>query len=413
MHARPHEDKNKIPVVFTNYEDRGYSGYPEEEDWQRENYQKKVVMFPFTVDKLHLYLEKIDGYMSSVYNQVVINHRPLMGTLSEELQTFFFRLFLGDDDEAVGQNDGRRQLDEYLRTFEEYLGIGNPLVNCQDERLMYGIENYPRAAEYIKERIASIRKSGDRSTIIYWWALAGMSDDAIVAETIFSRTACTLYLGQFYATVVSKLFPVINPALPVQFVDFFKKYNEATTPSEKVNVIRESYRIFVPFSNSTSKLVLAIDPSEDLLSRHIHQAIMISNTPGGVAGYFTFDVSRYTGYNDVNIENGFLETLSPITNVGLSVYVSPKDQETVSDVVSPGLPLPGYQPVFDRPVYMSFGLGYRACVAQTLSLKMQGAFLDKFYGVEWEYLVGNTAYPLIVTGPAKRVYDNIFAKTTL
>lgn len=429
-------DDARNSVFLMNLENRGYEGdLSSENKWEKVNYLKKQYQSALTVDKLHLYLDKIDEFIGRVYSAVVTNRRPLVSTFREELTKFFLSMHVGVDDYPP-------IVVEYFNKFIDFIGAGNPDSAGRNLNIMFGKINTQKVQDYFTSRITEIIKTGDETTLTYWWHKASMPDVSVVFEAMHNIVAFSQFNNTMFGIVAAVLQPVINPELPsLKLPNFFSLYKQATTPQVRVAIAREVYRMLSPNSASFSNAQTTEFPNVRTQSRHIHQQIMIDNMlPAPVPipdenirrtiSYFTLDPSAnpnateeekkkslyiyHNGgiaisYLDVNLDDDFLRGLNVIEKFQESVYVNVFDKETVSDSENAGGDSAKYQPVLEKPVYMPFGLGYRACAGQTFSLLMAIKILDAFKDVEWES-IPSTSFPKVPVAPFKMVYDNIFAK---
>lgn len=394
-----------ISIFLKNIENRGLN-----------NDLKKQYMYAVTVDKLHFYQEKIETFINTVFSKVTIYNKPLVSSFQEELILFFLRVHIGDDDYP-------QYVIDYFATFIEVIGNGNSKDAILRLNLMFGHVTIAKVLKYYEERVRIIRETKDETTIVYWWDIAGFPEDTLVHESIHNIVAFSQFTNSAYSLAVSSTEQgkVISPNLPPganTFPNFIKNYNNSTSPSERVNIIRESMRLLVPNAASFSDVEMKEHPGVRVQARHIHQQIMIDNQSGPNNGvrtvqYFTYSTDRYPGYTEyVNLDYGYVAGLKPIIDWKESTFVSPVDKETVSDRVDLGIQVEQAQliPVFPKPVYDIFGLGYRGCAGQAMSIYIMGRFAVRFADVEWEYRLPGTNYPQIAVAPFKKVYDNVFTK---
>jgi len=142
---------------------------------------------------------------------------------------------------------------------------------------------------------------------------------------------------------------------------------------------------------------------------------MISNQPVAPSlqafSYFTYNPAQYD--LDFNTDLNNLDGIPVVTDILSASITSPLDQETVVDTTT--IPPRPIVPIFAKPIYAPFGLGYRRCAGEMFSYLVTEKIFDKFSTVEYEErpTIDNPlplTYPLVSIAPFKRVSDNIFVK---
>lgn len=399
-------------IFLRNLVDRGYTKDCDVvlQPWESVNDLKKQYQSALTADKLKFYLPKLDDFVGKLRTEVITGGKPLVSTFRQELNVFFLQMHVGYDiyPEFVL---------EYFNKFMDFIGAGNPNAPGRNLNIMYGNIKTQDVKDYFATRANIIAQNGDKSTLIYWWQQSGMPQESVIFEAIHNIVAFSQFNNTMYGAAVSTLDKKYNQVPPaplpptgLYIPNFFDAYHNALTEEEKVGICRETYRILSPNSASFSLAKTTQFPGVRTQSRHIHQQIMLDNTVGGPVKYFTIDpIDNYPGYTDVDLSDAFLLSLETIEKYTDAVYVSPKDQEMVSDRVSVDGTPGQYQPVLDRPSYVPFGFGYRACAGQTLSLLVLKKIFDEFCQIKWVY-VESSNFPKVPVAPFKTVYDNIFAE---
>ena len=396
----------KWTLFLTNFEDRGYSGPLSQPEWALNNYQKKIYMSALSLDKLQFYLPKIEQFVNNSFSAASTYGRPIISSFQENLVLFFLRIHIGNQDYP----------DYVIRWFSDFIkfiGIGNPNDPERYQLLMYGNTTSPKIFEYFEEKNVEAISNNDKTTIAYWWSQAGLSSEALVFECVHNIVAFSQFTNVIYSTIFTKLNPTnpLSPALP-SYPDFLSLYSDAATSSDKLNVIREAYRLLVPNSLSFSLVKSLIpDPQNNIVkSRHLHQPLMISNqsVPQQLQAftYFTYNPNQYNTDFNTNLDN--LIGLPIVTDVLSASVTSDKDQGTVIDATTnPSRPI---VPIFSKPIYATFGLGYRRCAGEMLTYLITQYIYKKFSTVEYELRLPENDYPLISIAPFKRVRDNMFVK---
>ncbi len=334
----------------------------------------------------------------------------------------------------LGEDDYPDYVIKYFNQFFEFVGIGNPTNPISQQKLLYGAMTAPQVVEYIRVRNINVKANVDKSSIIYWWSQAGLSEQALIFECLHNIAAFTLFTNILYSIIYVTIHPN-NPLDPVNlppYPNFFTEYNSVSSSEDKLNVIREAYRLLVPNSGSLSRITLASsDPNSNIRSIHAHQEIMILNqplppgiSPFGPTGqaiqnfeYFTYNPNQYTEAGCTgSLSDASLIGLPLVTDILLASATSPLDQETVVDTST--TPQRHLVPIFPTPIYCPFGLGYRRCAGEMLNYLITGKLLAKFSGVTFEDKLplptpvypdpaGN---PYIPISPFKQVPDSIYVK---
>lgn len=385
-------------IFLRNFADRGYASTSAgQADWQKANFAKRQYMNALSLDKMQFYLPKIEAFANSAFTRVVANRLPLVSSFQQEVVLFFLRIH-------IGEQEFPSFVTKYFSRFIEFVGLGNSNTARGRELLIYGNQTAASVFEYFKSKSTAVIAAEDKSSIAYWWNLSGLSAEALLFEAVHNMVAFSQFTNVIYSTIYASLRPTnpLNAALP-PYPNFFVKYAEATSGVARLNVVRELYRLLVPNSGSFSR-VNSEDPLS-LTSTHFHQSIMVQNSPGTsqaqqLGSYFTYDTSRYGDFSasfdniiGMPVDNDYLTTLP----------TSPLDQETVVQASSPLIP------IFPKPTYTPFGLGYRRCAGEILVYLVTERLLEQFGRVQFEIREPGSSYPTIFIAPFKGVPDNIFA----
>jgi hypothetical protein len=387
--------QNDWTLFLRNFADRGYARRDaSQKDWETTNFAKRQYMDAFSVDKLQFYLEKINSFVMTSYTEVVANRLPLVSSFQRNVVLFFLNMH-------IGTYEYPEFVIKYFSDFIKFIGIGDPNNAERNVILMDGYYQAPKVFEYIKAR-ATEALDDDRSSIVYWWNLAGLSIEALLFEAVHNIVAFSQFTNVLYSIIFTGINPTnpINPALP-PYPNFLELYGAAATSEDKLNVVREAFRILMPNSNSFSK----VNPEDgiNIQSRHIHQQIAISNMPGPdlaskTAAYFTYNPGLYAGF-PANFDG--LDLLTPNTDFETNLPTSPLDEETVINLPR------DFIPIFPRPIYTPFGLGYRRCAGEIFVYLVIEMLMEQFRQAKYEIKPGT--YPTIYVAAFKGVADNIFA----
>lgn len=384
-------------LFLRNFVDRGTARRSaSQQPWETTNFAKRQYMDAFSVDKLQFYLGKINSFVMTSYTEVVANRLPLVSSFQKNVVLFFINMH-------IGTHEYPQYVIDYFSNFIKFIGIGDPNNHERNTLLMEGYHNSGRVFEYFKQKATEVIAADDRSSIAYWWNLDGLSLEALLFECVHNIVAFSQFTNVLFSIIYTGINPTnpISPLLPA-YKDFLDLYGSAATSTDKLNVVREAFRQLMPNTNSFSK----VNPQDgiDIQSRHIHQQIAISNMPGADAtqkagAYFTYNPGLYAGFS-ANFDS--LESLTPNTDFETNLPTSPLDQETVIDGSRP------FIPIFPRPIYTPFGLGYRRCAGEIFVYLVTEMLMEQFR--QSKYFISTAAtYPTIYLGPFKGVQDNIFA----
>jgi len=390
-------------LFLRNFVDRGYAQTsPDQEEWQIANFAKRQYIAALSIDKLQFYLEKIDAFVKTAYTEVVANGKPLVSSFRQNVTLFFLRIH-------IGERDFPDYVVEYFNRFMDFVGIGNGNLPEAKEILLYGNQLAPKIVDYFNQAAIDVVAKEDKSSIAYWWNLAGMSSKSLLFECVHNQNAFNQFNNVLYSVIYAALHPTnpLNPALP-PYPNFFDKYREAVGGENKLNVVREVFRILSPNTNSFSRVNPGEAPSQ--LAFHLHQQIMIENNPYNPAIPIppqTQQLISYFSYNPDQYNNGFRTNLDNLEGLPVSMDfihdlpTSGLDQETVVDISRPVVP------IFPKPIYSPFGLGYRRCAGEIFVYLVTEKILDYFGQAGYKESVG--PYPSVYIAAFKPVPDNIFA----
>lgn len=369
----PSEEFNTI--FFKNLEDRGAF-----------NERKKQYMTALTCDKLEHYEAKIEKALDKLLSAVG-DGVPILGKWDEIL---FDDLFL---DLHLGEVEGGHP--SYVK---EYIGLQRSLLSD-----LKGIDSRERdddlkkvrcltssALEYYGERAADIREKEDKSTFLYWWSQAGVPPEAVLFEAAHNALAFSTLVNTLYLLAVDKIgsslgapgyvqikqiTPTGGNVEPQPAIDFFAKYKEANSNVERLNVVREAFRLLLPsnaWQSTAQKAPGANDglsmsnesfnPEVSLHLPHVIQALNDGFNPAtGETNAYAYDTSRYEGFDQKSCPSSKGKFIQ-----------SEIDNETVVPTSHQK-----FIPIFQNPKYCPFGLGYRRCPAEIFNYFLTGKLMEK------------------------------------
>jgi len=372
----------RLTVFLTNLADRGTA-----------NYRKKVYMKAMLTSFLADYNTKMDSFLNESFANFTTYDKPVLSSFREAIIRFFLNLH-------IGQDNYPDFVIKYFTLFVDVVGFGDPDRPGRNEAYLYGNSVVEKVKKYFTERNNIIIANKDTSTFLYHWHLAGLAPEGLLIESIHNIIAFSQFNHLLFLLIEDKIKGTVTP-LGRKTYDFFAKISEENlSDSQKLNVIREAYRLLVPNNISFSKV-----QSEDQLdiynqSRHIHQLMMINNVG---MDYFNYSPELYADFETTLKDTTVINSSNPEN----SFTVSPIDNETLLDKTNEKV-----IPVFDKPVYTPFGLGYRRCPGEIFSYLLTQKMMERFASLDFfekEDITG----PLVTLAPFKAVVDNIFVRTVV
>lgn len=354
------------------------------------------------------YREKTRAFLNRVYADVTTYKRPLLSAFKEALIDYLL-------DVHVGTAKHPEEVRTYFGEFIEFIGTGDPTAAGRNARVLLGRRLTPLVRNYFSERNAIVIANKDASSIIYYWHIAGLAPEGLVMESIHNAIAFEQFLNILFKLVIDKISGTVQPVAGTIQYNFFAKHAAvASDPVARLNVVREVMRLTVPNAVSFSKVVDPAQPGAFITSRLLHQSIMITNTGallGNAAAYFAYNPALYSAF--INYNTSIDDTVCSAADSSPMASAKPDalftranvgaDTQTFFDVNNVKL-----IPVFQTPIYATFGLGYRRCKGEILVYDIVDMMLEIFAPLNW--YIGATGSPATVcVAPFSCPANNIYA----
>lgn len=422
-------------IFLKNYENRG-----------PDNYLKKIYKAALTTDVLPAYKQKITAFINKFRMRVMVLKEPVLSAFARELIEFFLTVHVGVDEKT---NKHPPNVVEYFAGFTRVIGFGDPCRAGRNEAIVFGNDNVRSVRDYFSERNNIVAQTNDRSCIIYYWALAGLSPASLVMESIHNIIAFNQFLNVIWLIINDQYGTgTLQPPGVLKRYDFFDRYAEAGNDEVlKLNITREVYRLLVPNTASFSKVIqatdgtsvpavpvnelspaqleqehvnydysvpcLPVDPTVDILnSRHVHKSIQYLTSLAMGIDFATYNPNHYSTLFGLNFDTTLTSDLpgphliqpdGGVVDPSTLFFTSPYNNESVIQKINPKV-----QVVYPLPFYVPFGFGYRDCPGQGLSLDITQVILEACKYDIYEFRQPADDYPSIPRAPFTDAPDNIF-----
>jgi hypothetical protein len=433
------ENSPELTIFLKNFQNRGcpVGG---------QNYLKKQYMSALSCDKMPKYKAKIDTFLNEVLTKITVGNEPVLSAFKDSLLKFFLAIHVGYDDYP-------EVVIKYFSLFLDIIGFGDPDRPGRDDAMIFGNTNVSTVKEYFAHRNTIIQHEKDETCIIYYWGLAGLPQQSLVIEAVHNIVAFSQFNNTLYLLISDKLWSGSAPSDPINVyglppaptnplpywyprspvplkgvfpivgnvgpVNFFAKYEAALTDKDKMNVIRESFRILAPNTNSFSTLETGNPADPDTQCRHFWQLISIQNqsVPDAlkVASFFKYDTNLYNGMDaDFNCPAPPVPgPVKPFNPEDLFIISNIDNDPNYGDGTVQDKSEPNLIPVLSSPLYLPFGPSYRRCAGEILVYFITSLIIEKFKNVVFEvrHLPEPPIYSTFITlAPYKAVPNNIYVK---
>lgn len=427
---------DRITLFLKNLRDRGY--LIDSNGIRKNNLEKRRYMAGLSMKvQMNRFLPKIDLLVEQVYGDVTMYKKSVLGSYDERLLTFFLSTHVGD-----------RHYPKFVRSFFKNFSyiVSSWLPNepNRNESILYNNANADCVIQFFRDCASDIMKTGDTTTLMYYWQAAGMSPETTVTEAMHNWIAYRQFMHITDLVVEHSLnplprgFPSGQPSLSGNWTfstggaSMFQKWAGLTTETQKISTWREMMRVLLPNNAWFSRKPNGTLSARESYQRAIHlpaliqgRAITISAAGNPLLGPGVFRPARY---------DGFAATLSEFINQSLTVdkrtdYILFNHSDTpaylqeemrkmgVSAVDGETIFHHGEEkmfPVFAQPEYAAFGLGWRACAGQNMVTIYGVRFMDRFFRLKFYKNTSITVAtgPMIPQAPLKSVPDNLFVNQT-
>lgn len=361
--------------VFTRaLEDRGV-------DSLGNNLKKRQYYSAFNLE----YIPYYDIHISDLFNSLhkdSIKNIPLLSSFSKHLVTYFLNIHLGIPTNK--QTERPQVVIDYFNDILKVIALRpdrnkNSIFDIKFENLDFVVSIKNRAKEvkeYFKIRIDEIKKERpmNKTIAVTNWLNSGFDSDSVQIAAFHNIVA----FSQFLHT----LFLICDNYINNPNDNYLNRFKKATSQKQINTLIFDIFKFEVPNRGSLSH-----DTKNDQIVRHLHKDIMLNVDPNNKL--YNKNIKKFGD--------------SSISSNKCPFHNSAIDNETVIPCGADKL-----IPVFDKPLYTPFGLGYRRCAGELLSYRFTEFLLD--FLTNYKILQNLNITNDIAVGPAKRVPDNFFIK---
>lgn len=204
----------------------------------------------------------------------------------------------------------------------------------------------------------------------------------MIAAKVQGRVAIESLVGGF-----------VDP--PSKKLDFFEKYKEATTDGERLDVVREAYRLLLPSNiwlsaletkeNEGSTLDYSDQNFDHRRSIHVPLIIQAINDDSYDGTGLPFRTGAYE-YGTERYQPDFDASAQATCPFLKNSKITP-DNFAASSIDGETMIPAGHEkliPIYDKPKYAPFGLGYRRCAGEILNYSFLDLVLSNLADLEFE-----------------------------
>ena len=360
----------RIGVFTRALEDRGV-------DSLGNNLKKRQYYSAFNLENNPYYDIHISDLLNSLHKDSTKNI-PLLSSFSKHLVTYFLNIHLG-----IPKNNQIKRPQVVIDYFSDILKVialrpnrRTSIFDIKFENLSFvvSIKNRaPKVKEYFKIRIDEIKKERpkNKSIAVTNWLASGFDSDSVQIAAFHNIVA--------FSQFVNTIFIICDNYIKNPNDNYINRFKKSRSQKEINTLIFDIFKFEVPNRGSLSR-----DTKKDEIVRHLHKDIMVNVDPNNKL--YNKNIKKFGNYSGK----------CPFHN-------SPKDKETVIPCGAEKL-----IPVFEKPIYTPFGLGYRRCAGELLTYRFTEYLLNFLANYRITQNVNITKD--IAVGPGKRVPDNFFIK---
>ena len=215
------------------------------------------------------YIKKINTMLNEAYFRFTVNNEPVLSAFKKVLVKFFLSLHIGIDDYPM-------EVLEYFDIFIDLFGL-DIKSSDHDVKIVRGNSLASTIKEYFKQRNIIIQQNNDDTTLMYYWNLSGIPIEISIIESISNIYSFAQYYCLLYKLISDKLWcntkysfddvPSWFPKSPIPYqnigismppftvgpIDFFSKISTTQNESDKLNIVREAFRILS--SNNQEQMI--------------------------------------------------------------------------------------------------------------------------------------------------------------
>ena len=364
----------RIGVFTRALEDRGV-------DSLGNNLKKREYYSAFNLKTIPYYDTHINDLLNSLHADSIKN-TPLLSSFSKHLVTYFLNIHLGIP--TKNQTQRPQVVIDYFNDILKVIALrpgreNRSIFDIKLSNIAFVVSINKRAQkvkDYFKIRIEEIKKETpmNKSIAVTNWLTSGFDSDSVQIAAFHNIVA----FSQFMNT----LFIICDNFIKNPDDNYLSRYKNAKSQKEVNILIFDIFKYEVPNRGSLSR-----DTKNNEIVRHLHKDTMINVDPNN-----KLYKKNIKNFGDSNLSSN----KCPFHN-------SPADNETVIPCGADNL-----IPVFDKPLYTPFGLGYRRCAGELLSYRFTDYLLNFLtnYKISQDLDITDD----IAVGPATRVSDNLFIR---
>ena len=371
------KDDPRIGVFTRNLEDRGV-------DSLGNNLKKREYMSAFDLKTIPYYDTHINDLLNSLHDDSIKNI-PLLSSFSNNLVTYFLNIHLG-----IPKNNHMKRPKYVFDYFQDIFKVfalkpkssywHTSVFDIDFANVIFGVsikERAPKVKEYFKKRIEEIKKERpmDKSIAVTNWLTSGFDVQSVETAAFHNIVA--------FSQFIQILFLICNNHIknPNDNKTYINRYKKAKSQKEINILIFDMFKYEVPNSGSISR-----DIERNEYVKHNHRETMRNVDPSNQL--YKKNIKNFGDYSS--------KSKCPFHNSSI-------DNETVIPCGADKL-----IPVFDKPLYTPFGLGYRRCAGELLTYRFTDYILNFLTNYKIKQNLNITDE--IAIGPGNRKKDNFFIK---